>query len=94
MAPEDRRQGRAETPGCRSRRHRQTGLDEHQVRTWTLWYRWTTLVLLAHLFLVATTTAERASPASVGLIPLTLNEVRHLFVRLVVPLAVHLSDCL
>lgn len=40
----------------------QTGLDEHQVRTWTSWYRWTTLVLLAHLFLAITTVAERVKP--------------------------------
>lgn len=61
----------------------QTGLDEHQVRTWTSWYRWTTLVLLAHLFLAVTTVAERAEPAPDGLIPLSLNEIRHLFTRLV-----------
>lgn len=63
----------------------QTGLDEHQVRTWTSWYRWTTLVLLAHLFLAITTVAERATPPPAGLIPLTLNEIRHLFIRLVIP---------
>jgi SRSO17 transposase len=28
------------------------GLDQHQVRRWRSWYRWTTLVLLAHAFLV------------------------------------------
>ena len=72
----------------------QTGLDEHQVRTWTSWYRWTTLVLLAHLFLAVTTTAERASPAPAGLIPLTLNEIRHLFVRLVIVPAGGRVDCL
>jgi SRSO17 transposase len=44
----------------------QTGLNEHQVRTWTSWYRWTTLVLLAHLFLAVTTVAERASPSWLG----------------------------
>lgn len=62
----------------------QTGLDQHQVRTWTSWYRWTTLVLLAHLFLTITTVAERAKPTLTGLIPLTLNEIRHLFTRLVI----------
>lgn len=72
----------------------QTGLDEHQVRTWCSWYRWTTLVLVAHLFLAVTTVAERASPAPAGLIPLTLNEIRHLFVRLVVVPAVGAVDCL
>nr|WP_246127702.1 hypothetical protein [Amycolatopsis rhizosphaerae] len=62
----------------------QTGLDEHQVRTWTSWYRWTTLVLLAHLFLAITTVAERVRLTPTGLIPLSLNEIRHLFTRLVI----------
>jgi SRSO17 transposase len=26
-------------------------LDEHQVRTWTSWQRWTALAILAHAFL-------------------------------------------
>lgn len=62
----------------------QTGLDEHQVRTWKSWYRWTTLVLLAHLFLAITTADARARPAPDGLIPLTLNEIRHLFAALII----------
>jgi SRSO17 transposase len=70
----------------------QTGLDEHQVRTWTSWYRWTTLVLLAHLFLAVVTADERVRPA--GLVPLTLNEFRHLFVRLVIDTVVDVVDCL
>lgn len=61
----------------------QTGLDEHQVRTWTSWYRWTTLVLLAHVFLAIVTVTARARPAADGLIPLTLNEIRHLYNALV-----------
>lgn len=72
----------------------QTGLDEHQVRTWTSWYRWTTLVLLAHLFLSITTAAERAGSTPAGLIPLTLNEIRHLFVRLVITPVNRPADCL
>ena len=36
-----------------------TGLDEHQVRTWTSWHRWVTLAMLAHAFLVVTTAAQR-----------------------------------
>ena len=28
------------------------GLDQHQVRRWRSWYRWTTLAMLAHAFLV------------------------------------------
>jgi len=62
----------------------QTGLDEHQCRTWTSWYRWTTLVLLAHAFLAITTVTARARPAPTGLIPLTLNEIRHLYNKLVI----------
>nr|WP_160148887.1 hypothetical protein [Amycolatopsis alkalitolerans] len=62
----------------------QTGLDEHQCRTWTSWYRWTTLVLLAHAFLATVTVTARARPAPAGLIPLTLNEIRHLHNALVV----------
>ncbi|GAA3691498.1 hypothetical protein GCM10022267_91690 [Lentzea roselyniae] len=72
----------------------QTGLDEHQVRTWISWYRWTTLVLLAHLFLAITTVAARASPAPAGLIPLTLNEIRHLYNALVLTPAVNIGHVL
>jgi hypothetical protein len=57
-----------------------TGLDQHQVRRWTSWHRWTTLAMLAHAFLVIATAAERdASPAPAGLITLTVNEFRRLF---------------
>jgi hypothetical protein len=62
----------------------QTGLDEHQVRTWRSWHRWTTLVLVAHLFLAIATATARTVPAPAGLIPLTLNEFRHLFAALVI----------
>lgn len=72
----------------------QTGLDEHQVRTWKSWYRWTTLVMLAHLFLAATTVAERARPAPAGLIPLSLNEIRHLFIQLVIHRDHDITACL
>ena len=55
-----------------------TGLDEHQVRTWTSWYRWITLAMLAHAFLVVTTAAERhAQVTNNTLITLTVNEFRH-----------------
>jgi hypothetical protein len=61
------------------------GLDEHQVRRWTSWHRWVTLAMLAHAFLAAATAAERAQdPAPDGLIPLTCNEIQHLFTTLVV----------
>jgi SRSO17 transposase len=57
-----------------------TGLDQHQVRRWTSWHRWTTLAILAHAFLAVTTATEREhKPTPAGLIPLTVNEFRRLF---------------
>src|SRR6201982_3612106 len=57
-----------------------TGLDQHQVRRWTSWHRWTTLAMLAHAFLaVATATDRDAQPTPSGLIALTVNEFRRLF---------------
>ncbi len=57
-----------------------TGLDQHQVRRWTSWHRWTTLAMLAHAFLAVTTAIEREhSPTPVGLVSLTVNEFRRLF---------------
>ena len=59
------------------------GLDQHQVRTWKSWYRWTTLAMLAHAFLTAVTVSEHARPhPEPGLIPLTLAEVQRLMTRL------------
>ena len=56
------------------------GLDQHQVRRWKSWHRWTTLAMLAHAFLVVATAAERdTAPTPVGLITLTVNEFRRLF---------------
>lgn len=56
------------------------GLDQHQVRRWTSWHRWTTLAMLAHAFLAVATAAEREiTPAPNGLIRLTVNEFRRLF---------------
>jgi SRSO17 transposase len=57
------------------------GLDQHQVRRWTSWHRWTVLAMLAHAFLAVMATAERAQSPP-GLIPLTLGEIRHLFTSL------------
>ncbi len=63
----------------------QAGLDEHQVRTWMSWHRWTTLVMLAMAFLAVATVAERDNtPAPPGVIPFILNEFRRLFDALVV----------
>ncbi|KUN89373.1 IS701 family transposase [Streptomyces griseoruber] len=63
-----------------------TGLDEHQVRRWTSWHRWVTLAMLAHAFLAITAATERRDrPTPDGLIPLTGNEIQHLFAALVSP---------
>jgi SRSO17 transposase len=63
-----------------------TGLDEHQVRRWTSWHRWTILAMLAHAFLAITAaTARTETHPAPGLIALTANEIRHLFTRLVDP---------
>ncbi|MGH8828037.1 MAG: IS701 family transposase, partial [Jiangellaceae bacterium] len=60
-----------------------TGLDEHQVRTWTSWQRWTILVMLAHASLAITAATELDQDTDPpGLIRLTMNEIRHLFTAL------------
>jgi SRSO17 transposase len=56
------------------------GLDQHQVRRWTSWHRWTTLAMLAHAFLAVATATERDTTRTpAGLIALTVNEFRRLF---------------
>jgi SRSO17 transposase len=56
------------------------GLDQHQVRRWRSWHRWTTLAMLAHAFLAVATATERdIQPTPTGLITLTVNEFRRLF---------------
>lgn len=61
------------------------GLDEHQVRRWDSWYRYTTLVMLAHAVLTVIAARERTRfpPGNQPLIPLTVNEIRRLFARLI-----------
>jgi hypothetical protein len=60
-------------------------LDQHQVRRWRSWYRWTTLTMLAHAFLVVAAVTNRARPpAPPGLIGVTRNELQHLFAALVI----------
>lgn len=57
-----------------------TGLDQHQVRRWTSWHRWTTLAMLAHAFLAVATAIEGDhTPTPTGLIQITVNEFRRLF---------------
>ncbi|WP_434971569.1 IS701 family transposase [Micromonospora peucetia] len=57
----------------------QVGLDQHQVRRWDSWHRFTTLALAA-LAVLAICAADAAdhNPADTGLIKLTVNEVRRL----------------
>ena len=52
-------------------------LDEHQVRSWTSWHRWTILALLAHAFLSVLAAAQPGGgdPYDDLLIPLTRNEI-------------------
>jgi hypothetical protein len=61
------------------------GLDQHQVRRWDSWYRYTTLVMLAHAILtvIAARERDRPHPADQPLIPLTVKEIRHLFAKLI-----------
>jgi SRSO17 transposase len=59
-------------------------LDEHQVRSWTSWHRWTILALLACAFLSVLAAAQPVSDHAPDnqLIPLTRNEIRRLFTGL------------
>ena len=52
-------------------------LDEHQVRSWTSWHRWTILALLARAFLSVLAAAQPTGGDSHDdqLIPLTRNEI-------------------
>ena len=60
------------------------GLDEHQVRCWTSWHRWTILALLACAFLsvLAAAQPDHSQPPDGQLIPLTRHEIRRLFTGL------------
>ena len=59
------------------------GLDQHPVRRWRSWYRWVILAMLAHAFLVVAALLQRIRhPPPPELIPLTCNEVSHVFVGL------------
>lgn len=56
------------------------GLDQHQVRRWTSWQRWSILAMLAYALLAVHTATERAdNPPPDGLISLTCNEIHRLF---------------
>ena len=59
-------------------------LDQHQVRRWTSWHRWTILALLAHAFLsvLAASPPGNRDSRDDQLISLTRNEIRRLFAGL------------
>ncbi|MBV6703292.1 IS701 family transposase [Kitasatospora aureofaciens] len=59
------------------------GLDEHQVRRWVSWHRWTTLAMLAQAFLAVTAAIERSGTPTPGLASLTCSEIRRLFTALI-----------
>jgi SRSO17 transposase len=63
----------------------EVGLDQHQVRRWRSWYRYTTLAMLAHAILAVIAARERECPIGERphLIPLSVNEIRHLFAKLI-----------
>jgi SRSO17 transposase len=72
------------------------GLDEHQVRTWTSWQRWTALAILAHAFLSVMAATEPPPGEDSGLIRLTRHEIRRLLTAALQPasdvsLALHWS---
>jgi hypothetical protein len=55
------------------------GLDQHHVRRWTSWHRWTTLDMLAHAFLaVPLRHRTQHPPSTAGQIMLTVNEFHRL----------------
>ena len=62
------------------------GLDEPQVRRWDSWYRHITLVMLAHAILTVIAARERdhhTADTDQTLIPLTFNEIRRLFTKMI-----------
>jgi SRSO17 transposase len=63
-----------------------TGLDQHQVRRWVSWQRWTVLAILAYAFLAVLAATEHGrQPPPAGMIPLTCSEIHHLLNVLATP---------
>jgi hypothetical protein len=72
---------------------KEMGLSDYEVRGFTAWYRFITLVMVVMAALVGICAAARASPieqahppAMPSLLPLTIPEVRHLLASLLWPL--------
>ena len=61
------------------------GLDEHQVRRWISWRRWTLLAMIAHALLAVLAAGHTPTdPEPADMIGLTCNEIRRLFTVLIV----------
>jgi len=63
-------------------------LDQHQVRTWTSWQRWTALAILAHAFLSVMAATEPPPDDAHGpaLISFTRHEIRRLLAAALAPI--------
>jgi SRSO17 transposase len=66
-----------------------TGLDAGQVIRWKSWHRWTTICLLAYIYLAVAVAIQRQHEASsdleAGLIPVTVPELQRLLRDTVIP---------
>ena len=60
------------------------GLDQHQVRRWISWRRWTLLAMIAHALLAVLAAGHAEQPRAADMIGLTCNEIRRLFTVLIV----------
>jgi SRSO17 transposase len=60
------------------------GLDQHQVRRWISWRRWTLLAMIAHALLAVLAAGHAQRPRAADMIGLTCNEIRRLFTVLIV----------
>jgi SRSO17 transposase len=85
-----------------------TGLDDHQVRRWTSWRRWTVLAMFAHAILTVLTATATSLPTRddtnrndlgdhndrPALIPPTRNEIQRLIAAMTATVRGHLDHAL
>lgn len=60
-------------------------LDQHQVRTWKSWQRWSALAILTHAILSVMAANEPPPQPGSTLIPLSRNEIRHILAEILKP---------
>lgn len=67
------------------------GLDQHQVRRWDSWHRWTTLAMAAHALLTVLATTRETSHSPVPM-AITVAETRQLInaIRARIPSLTHI----